>query len=135
MIARQHRFHGYNSLSFVYRHGSTVRSEHLALRFARNQRRVTYRAAVIVSRKVHKSAVARNRVRRRLYEIIRSYHAAIAGPYDIALTVFSDRVVALPPADMAATVAGLLTKAGIISSEAVSASAAHGIVKEKEDGL
>jgi ribonuclease P protein component len=71
MISRSHRFHGYNSLRHVYRHGRMARGSQFAVKAALNPRRQTYRVAVVVSRKVNKSAVARNRMRRRLYELVR----------------------------------------------------------------
>src|ERR1700691_5736781 len=100
MISRQHRFHGYNSLNFVYRNGQTVRNQLISLKFIVNGRQTTYRAAVIVSRKVQKSAVARNRIRRRIYEIIRASEADITGNYDIVLTVFSEQVAELLPVEL-----------------------------------
>ncbi len=57
-------------------------------------RQEDYRLAVVVSKKVNKSAVVRNRIRRRLYEAFR-HHRALVGvnlPYDIILTVYDDQV-------------------------------------------
>ncbi len=72
MIAKAHRFHGYGSLNFVYKNGKTERGPLFAVKSILNPKRSEYRMAVVVSRKVNKSAVARNRIRRRLYEIVRS---------------------------------------------------------------
>ena len=44
---------------------------------------------MVISKKVHKSAVARNRIRRRLYAAIRALDTNITGPYDIVITVFN----------------------------------------------
>jgi ribonuclease P protein component len=71
MISRTNRFHGYSSLRNVYRHGSTARGPLFAVKAIANPKRRSYRLAVVVSRKVNKSAVARNRMRRRLYELAR----------------------------------------------------------------
>lgn len=116
MLGRQHRFHGHNSLTYVYRHGSTVRGQHLAVRFIRNNRRSEYRLAVIVSRKVHKSAVLRNRVRRRIYEIVRT-GKSITLPYDIVVTVFSDQIAELSSEELTRLVRNLFGKAGLYHSE------------------
>ena len=133
MLARQHRFHGHSSLTYVYRHGSTVRGQHLAVRFIRNDRRSEYRLAVIVSRKVHKSAVQRNRVRRRIYEIVRT-GKPITLPYDIVVTVFSDQIVELPPEELARLVRNLFKKSGLYRSEARPSNRSdHDIVKTRED--
>lgn len=114
MISSQHRFHGPTSLSFVFRRGSTVRDRFMALRYIKNQRRHSYRLAVTVSRKIHRSAVQRNRVRRRLYAIVQKHEGRITEPFDLVLSVYSDQVVGLPPAELEQTVVRLLTKAGVL---------------------
>lgn len=63
------------------------------MRALENNKRKTYRVAVVVSRKVNKSAVARNRIRRRLYEIVRLLENDILHPFDIVITVFHDTVL------------------------------------------
>ena len=136
MISRQHRFHGYNSLNFVYRKGQTVRNQLISLKFIHNDRQSSYRAAVIVSRKVQKSAVARNRIRRRLYEIIRSCEPGITESYDIVLTVFGEQVAEIPPVELSQQITELLLKAGIIKEARSHASpASHAIVKTKKESL
>lgn len=96
MIRRGHRFHGYNSLNYVYKNGKTFRGPVLAVRTAENTKRDSYRVAVVVSKKTSKSAVVRNRIRRRIYEIIRKHEAAINSPVDIVVTIFSDSVATVP---------------------------------------
>lgn len=95
MIGRKHRFHGHGSLGYVYQNGKTVRGPLTALKYAPNSRRDSYRLAVVVSKKVNKSAVARNRIRRRAYEAFRR-HLAEDQSYDLVLTVFSERIADLP---------------------------------------
>lgn len=95
MIVRSHRFHGYHSLDAVYRRGETVRGPHTMLRFAANPKRRTYRAAVVVSKKVHKSAVVRNRIRRRIFEIIRQYDLGDVQA-EFIVTVFDESVATIP---------------------------------------
>jgi ribonuclease P protein component len=91
MIKRLHRFHGRGSLTFLYKNGRTVRGEFLSLRYT-NARQDDYRLAVVVSKKVSKKAVVRNRIRRRIYEIIRLIHidSGKKWPVDMAITVFDD---------------------------------------------
>jgi ribonuclease P protein component len=133
MLARRHRFHGHNSLTYVYRHGSTVRGQHIAVRFVRNDRRSDYRLAIIVSRKVHKSAVKRNSVRRRIYEIVRT-GKPIPVPHDIVVTVFSDQVVELPSEELALLVRTLFKKAGLYHNAAAASNRSdRDIVKPVED--
>ncbi len=95
MISRTHRFHGYGSLRFLYKNGHTVRGPLLSLKYAQNPRRQAYRMAVVVSKKVSKSAVVRNSIRRRIYETVRLLEGGITKPYDIVFTVFHEQVTEL----------------------------------------
>jgi len=122
MIHRTHRFHGYNSLRFVYKNGKTVRCPNSALKFVHNPRRKTYRVAVVVSRKVHKSAVVRNRIRRRMFEAIRAISPQVNGSYDMVFTVFSDQLATMDYGELAASIASQLQKAGIIANLPTSSS-------------
>lgn len=96
MIGKSHRFHGHNSLTYVYRNGQTIRGPLTAVKYVLNKRRSTYRVAVVVSKKVHKSAVVRNRIRRRLYEQVRLISDQITEPYDIVFTVFHETLADIP---------------------------------------
>ncbi|HVX48144.1 MAG TPA: ribonuclease P protein component [Candidatus Saccharimonadales bacterium] len=107
----RHRFHGYGGVRAVYRDGKTVRGSMMSVKYMTRGKKSGYRAAVVVSKKVHKSAVSRNRVRRRIYEIIRQADNGLLENKDIVLTVFSDRVVDLSPEKLRAEVESLLAKA------------------------
>lgn len=94
MLAKTHRFHGHNSLTPVYQKGQTARSQFCAARFATNKRG-SYRIAVVVSKKVTKSAPTRNRIRRRIYEVVRKNSAEYLGAADIIITVFDERLATI----------------------------------------
>lgn len=113
MISRSHRFHGYNSLRFVYRHGRIARGSAFAVKAHLNPKRKSYRLAVVVSRKVHKSAVARNRMRRRVYELVRQNESLISQPFDIVITVFQDSLLELSPKQLEAQLKKQLKEAGV----------------------
>jgi ribonuclease P protein component len=114
MLTRVHRFHGYNSLRYVYRHGRVTRGPLFSLKSIANPRRENYRLAVVVSRKVHKSAVARNRMRRRLYESFKKFEGEISQPHDIVLTVFHDAVLDESPKSLSRQMKKQLEAANII---------------------
>ncbi len=86
----------------------------MALRYAGNTRRKSSRVAVVVSKKVSKSAVKRNRIRRRVYEVIRQYLPAIDQPHDIIFTIFDEQVAELSHPELTKLVGSQLKKAGII---------------------
>lgn len=92
-----------------------MRVEFLSLRFTPNKKD-DYRLAVVVSKKVSKSAVTRNRIRRRLYEAVRVAKQSTEKPwhYDISLTVYDERLATLPSSEITSAVVKLLEKSGII---------------------
>jgi ribonuclease P protein component len=116
MITKAHRFHGYGSLKYVYRHGKTSRGPLFAVKATANPKRQSYRFAVVVSRKVNKSAVKRNRIRRRLYEAVRMIENEIEEPHDIVLTVFTDHVAEEPFGKLTRQLAKQLAEVGIIKN-------------------
>lgn len=116
MLTHIHRFHGHGSLRFVYKNGDTIRGRLVSVRYIVNPRRNHSRVSVVVSKKVLKSAVGRNRIRRRLYEIMRAHLPAIHRPYDIVLLVSSSDVATLPFVELETTVRNQLQEAGILPS-------------------
>lgn len=115
MISSRHRFHGHGSLRYVYQHGQTVRGPLCSLKYVRNERRKEWRLAVVVSKKVHKSAVKRNRIRRRLYEAVR-LQLTDAPAFDMVLTVFHEQVAVLPADELTTLVRAQLKQAGIANN-------------------
>ena len=128
MISQAHRFHGRNSLRFVYQRGQHIRGGAVALRFVANPRRRSYRVAVVVSRKVSKSAVVRNRIRRRIYELVRDRVRPAAGPLDLVFTVYDESAATLAHESLQEIIVTLLAKAGASSPD----SPDHAIVEPKE---
>lgn len=114
MISRKNRFHGHGSLRYVYSKGQTVRGPLCALKFVRNSKRSEYRLAVVVSKKVHKSAVVRNRIRRRIYEAYRHEAPAFKEPYDMVVTVFNEQLASIEAPAVTKLVHAQLKQAKII---------------------
>lgn len=112
MLGRTHRFHGYNGLRGVYKRGNTARTSLMNLRYGSRDPNKPYRVAVVVSRKVSKSAVVRNRIRRRIYAAVREFSQNIPSGTDLVFTVFSDQLATLPAQDVQEMIAGLLKKTG-----------------------
>lgn len=114
MVPYKNRFHGLASLRFVFSKGQTIKSQHFALKYAYNNRRKDFRVAVVVSKKVSKKAVVRNRIRRRLYEQVRIRSLQINKPYDIALTAYSDKIINITNKQLEKQITSLFKKAQII---------------------
>ena len=112
MLAFKNRFHGHGSLKFVYTHGGTVRSHLMALKHTRHPRRKMTRAAVVVSKKTYKRAVGRNRIRRRVYEIIRKELPYMHDNCDLVFIIFTPEVLTVPHDELADSIRQLLSSAG-----------------------
>ncbi len=107
MIAKTNRFHGRKAITRVYQKGKAVRGQFCAARYI-NNRHETYRAAVVVSKKVAKTAPSRNRIRRRIYEIIRHQAPTILTNQDVVITVFDERLATTPNNELEAIITKLL---------------------------
>lgn len=116
MIASKYRFHGHNSLRYVYSNGKAVRSQLFTIKYVHNSHRKYPRFSVVVSKKVIKSAVGRNRIRRRLYEYLRLHTDDLNGVYDIVIICSSGELRALPYAHIAEQLDQLFGKAHLFKT-------------------
>ena len=114
MLNRAHRFHGLHALDFVYKQGQTVRGPAVTLKFVKNNRQQQFRVAVVVSKKVSKSAVKRNRMRRRVFAIVREQLEQLGEPYDLVFMIYDADVVTMDSEVLQKQVQGLLRKAAIL---------------------
>lgn len=120
MLSKQHRFHGHGSLNYLFRNGQSARGAFLQVRYVYNKRRSDSRVAVIVGKKVAKSAVVRNRIRRRVFEVVRRHMDNITPHTDMALTVFSAELAVLPASEVERAVQTCLQRAQLYRTETVS---------------
>jgi ribonuclease P protein component len=65
----------------------------MTIKFVTNKYRTKSRIAVVVGKKISKSAVRRNRIRRRVYEYVRLELPNFDGVYDIAVIVLSNELL------------------------------------------
>ncbi len=134
MIARSHRFHGYGSLRGVYNRGQTIRSPLVSLKFLTRGYKHPYRLAVVVSKKVNKSAVVRNRIRRRIYESMRRRERLFPPGLDMVFTVFSDELASMEAVKLEALIGDLADKAiGPRERQTPYRAYPHGIVKSNRE--
>ncbi len=109
MLAKKYRFHSRGGVRYVYQKGKTIRTPSLSLVFAPNSRGYQ-RFAVVVSKKVLKSAVGRNRIRRRIYEAIRHELHEFPQPMDCVFVVFSKAVANVSFPELRQTVHDLISR-------------------------
>ena len=113
MIDASKRFHGHGSLNYLFRNGKTARNAQVLIRFVENKRREDSRVAVIVAKKVVKSAVIRNRIRRRVFEVIRHNWELVPKQTDFTVTVLSAEIAVAAAPEVEAAVLGALVRAGL----------------------
>ncbi|QQS18949.1 ribonuclease P protein component [Candidatus Saccharibacteria bacterium] len=109
MLRKENRFHGSRGVRLAYR-GKQVRGRFLSFRYSKRDE-PGYRIAIVVSRKVSKSAVIRNRIRRRLYELVRTQYQGALGGYDCIVTVYDVTLATLTPRKLTNELHGVLSKA------------------------
>ena len=114
MISQQYRFHGHASVRYVLNKGKQARSKELSLKCVSNQRRRTSRIAVVVSKKVLKHAVDRNRTRRRIYEQLRLRLDKFRQIVDLVVIVYQP-IDQLSPNQLGEQLDKLLVKLDVIS--------------------
>jgi len=108
VISRRNRFHGHRSVSRV--RGSLVHSTHLSLRFAANKKN-DYRCAVVVSKKVDGRAVVRNRIRRRIFESIRTQKQLEGTAIDVVVYVKNSNTASMSFKDLESEISNLTRQA------------------------
>jgi len=91
MLSKKYRFHSRGGVQYTYKHGKTIRTPKISLIHNINDRGFQ-RFAVVVSKKVSKSAVGRNRIRRRVYEAIRLELPEFSAKKDNIFVVYSKEV-------------------------------------------
>lgn len=112
MLNKKYRFHSRGGVRYVYQHGKTVRSARVSLVFVKNTRGFT-RVAVVVSKKVMKTAVGRNFIRRRIYEAIRMNFDTVPRGVDYIFVVYSKDVGKMKFDELKKMIDGLISEAKI----------------------
>jgi ribonuclease P protein component len=114
MLAKLNRFHGHQSVRRAYKLGKSQRNELGSLHVYDDPKRPIVRVAVVVSKKVDKSAVVRNRIRRRIYELIRVHMLELKHPASLVFTVYQVEAATMPADKLAAEVRGLLERSKLL---------------------
>ena len=112
MLASRYRLKQARDISRVFQRGRYVGGAQISLKALQTHRPET-RAVVVVSKKVSKKAVVRNRLRRRVSGVLEEQWQTVAPGYDIVITVRQDLQ------DMGATelkklLIAALTKSGVL---------------------
>lgn len=111
MISAKYRFKGNRLIDFVYRKGQPARSGYLGAK-ATKPNDNSYKIAVVVSKKISKSAVVRNRIRRRVFEQVRIIAKDRKEDLNlnIVITVYDEKVAKQPAEELRADLQKLIEK-------------------------
>jgi ribonuclease P protein component len=113
MLSKKYRFHSRGGVRYTYKNGKSIRGSRISLVFAENSRG-KQRYAVVVSKKVLKSAVGRNRIRRRVYEALRLEQTKIQKPVDCIFNVYNREVATMEFSELQSLIHDLLKEAEIV---------------------
>lgn len=112
MLSKKYRFHSRGGIKYTYKKGKTIRTTKLSLVYAPNKFQ-KQRFAVVVSKKVCKKAVDRNRIRRRVYEAIRAELPNYKTSNDCIFIVFSRNIKNIDFIELRNTIHSLLQQSMI----------------------
>lgn len=71
MLKKENRFQGNKAINAVIKKGFSSYEQNIKLKYISNPNQKLSKFAVVVSKKVNKSAVARNKIRRRIYSALK----------------------------------------------------------------
>jgi ribonuclease P protein component len=91
MLKKINRFHRRNHVAKVYKNGLSVRGRSVSLKYLHTEGLDNFRVAVVVSKKVSKSAVTRNRIRRRVSSIVEAQNN-LSQDLEMVFTVYGKEV-------------------------------------------
>lgn len=96
MLSRINRFHRRNQVIATQKGGKSVRGKKISLKYREGYAKQPVRVAVIVSKKVSKSAVRRNRIRRRIYDAVRHNFEMIPANLQCVITAYDESLKDCP---------------------------------------
>jgi ribonuclease P protein component len=109
VLAQKNRIHGRRTFVVTLKKGRVVRGQYFNINYSDNNAG-RLKAAVVVSKKISKSAVVRNRLRRRLYEILRKNFLTKLGNKNLIIIVFNPDIVNLKSAELENLISNLISK-------------------------
>ena len=112
MLSKKYRFHSRGGVQYTYKHGKTIRTPKISLVHNDNDRGFQ-RFAVTVSKKVARTAVDRNRIRRRVYEAIRLELPGFTAKKDNIFVIYSKDIIKMDFEELKALIHSLLEQSMI----------------------
>lgn len=112
MLRSHQRLRRSRDFAKLYQRGKFGKSTHFTIKTLANNQPYT-RIGVVISKKVLKKAVARNRARRRITELIRPMYEDLKSGYDCVLILKRD-IVDLKPSALESELKEIFVSSGIV---------------------
>jgi len=112
MLSKKYRLQKDKDFDLVFKKGKNLDSEFLFLKLRKNDLEFS-RFGFILSKKISKNATARNKIKRRLREIIRKQVGNIKSGFDVAFVV-KPRIIGKDYSEIKEGVEKLLKKAELL---------------------
>lgn len=112
MLSKQHRLQRNKDFELVFKKGKTFGNDFLFLKLLRNDLKIN-RFGFIIGKKISKKSTTRNKIKRRLREIIRKKSDNIKSGFDIII-VAKPKTVEKDYLEIREEVEGLLRKARLL---------------------
>ena len=113
MLSKRYRFHSRGGVRHTYQNGKTIRRPQISLIYTKNERGFL-RFGVVVSKKVLKSAVGRNRIR--VYEAIR-HNLPKDAKMDYLFIIYSKDIKDMPFPDLEEQIRSLIKESMVQSTK------------------
>lgn len=110
MLKLENRFKGNRQIMTIIKKGQSVYGQSAKLKYLKNENQRNSKFSVIVSKKVSKKAVIRNRIRRRIYNNLKLNHLSNRGMF--ALFIYSDKFFYIKNLELTTIINELFNKAG-----------------------
>lgn len=112
MLSKKYRLQKDKDFDLVFKKGKNLDSEFLFLKLRKNDLEIS-RFGFILSKKISKNATVRNKIKRRLREVVRKELGNIKSGFDIII-VAKPRIVGKDYLEIREGVGGLLREAGLL---------------------
>jgi ribonuclease P protein component len=109
VLAKENRIHGRKAFLGILKTNTVIRGKYFNLSYSPNQTE-KIKAAVVVGKKISKKAVDRNRLRRKIFEILRKKFALALSGKNIIIIVFNPNTVNLKSSEIEELIEQLVAK-------------------------
>lgn len=111
-----HRLRSTNAVRRASRYGKSAKVKNLSLKYI-DSKYPNFRITVVVSKKVHKSAVKRNKIRRKIKEATRqNFYNKLSGGLDMVIFAYSDELLKISSQELVLDLNKLFSQAGVLKT-------------------